>query len=205
MIDIKPIVAKNISQLRQKKGMTQLDLAEKLNYSDKAVSKWERGESLPDVGILLEIADLFGVSLDYLVTLDHKEEKKVKSPRRIRYNRTLITCIALILVWLIALSVFVLFSYIAPEKKWYWLTFVYAVPISMIVLLTLSSTWFKSKFNYLAISVMMWSGLASIHLSILSLGKNIWLIYLLGIPGQIIIILWSKIKLKNRVKPEQMH
>ena len=59
MTDLKPIFAENLAVLRKKKGWTQLELAERLNYSDKAVSKWERGESLPDVTILKQIADLF--------------------------------------------------------------------------------------------------------------------------------------------------
>ena len=64
MNDLKLIVAKNITELRKQHGMTQLQLAEKLNYSDKAVSKWERGESVPDVAVLVEIAELFSVRLD---------------------------------------------------------------------------------------------------------------------------------------------
>ena len=56
----------NIAAHRKRAGMTQACLAEKLNYSDKAVSKWERGESMPDVTTLVQLADLFGVSLDDL-------------------------------------------------------------------------------------------------------------------------------------------
>ena len=52
MEDLKQIFAENLSALRKKKGWTQMELAERLHYSDKAVSKWERGESLPDVVIL---------------------------------------------------------------------------------------------------------------------------------------------------------
>ena len=71
MEDIKSIIAENIVQLRRANGMTQIDLAEKLNYSDKAVSKWERGESVPDISVLKNIADLFGVTVDFLITADH--------------------------------------------------------------------------------------------------------------------------------------
>ena len=76
MNDLREIVAKNICELRREANMTQLMLAEKLNYSDKAVSKWERGESVPDVFMLKTIADLFGVTVDYLLTDDHREAKK---------------------------------------------------------------------------------------------------------------------------------
>ena len=76
MQDWKFIIAKNITALRQNRKMTQAELAEKLNYSDKAVSKWERGESVPDVLVLKSIADMFGVSLDYLLEADHEEKPK---------------------------------------------------------------------------------------------------------------------------------
>ena len=69
MEEVKDIVAKNIHELRKKNNMTQLELAEKLNYSDKTVSKWEKGENSPDITVLVEIANIFGVSLDYLVKL----------------------------------------------------------------------------------------------------------------------------------------
>ena len=202
MNDIKTIVAKNILQLRQKKGMTQIELAERLNYSDKAVSKWERGESLPDISTLVAVADLFGVTLDYLVRLEHKEEKKSKIKRLRKYNRGLIVGMAILLVCLIALSVFVVISLISTTMKYHWLVFIYAIPVSMIVWLIFSAAWFKSKYNYFAISALMWSGLLSIYLSILPIGENIWLIFLLGIPAQLIIIMWSKIKLKHKEKVE---
>ena len=60
MEDIKPIIAKNITALRQGAKLTQIELAERLNYSDKAVSKWERAESIPDITVLKTIADMFG-------------------------------------------------------------------------------------------------------------------------------------------------
>ena len=67
MNDIKSIVAKNIAELRQSNNMTQLELAEKINNSDKAISKWERAESSPDISVLVDIAAVFGVTVDYLI------------------------------------------------------------------------------------------------------------------------------------------
>ena len=78
--DIKIVIAKNIADLRLANGMTQLELAERINYSDKAVSKWERAESMPDIAVLTEIADLFQVSLDDLVRLKKPIEKASVSP-----------------------------------------------------------------------------------------------------------------------------
>lgn len=199
MVDIKATIAKNIARLRQDRGMTQFELAEHLNYSDKAVSKWERGESLPDVSVLLEIAKLFGVSLDYLVQEEHPEPvetgKKKADPLTSRYDRGFITGVSLVLVWFIALLAFVLISLIFEDARGQWLAFVYALPVCMIVWLTLNSTWFNTRVNYLIVSLLMWSGLISLHISLLLFAdKNAWLLYLLGIPGQIMILLWSRIK-----------
>ena len=199
MKDIKAIISKNITELRQSAGMTQLELAECLNYSDKAVSKWERGESLPDVSVLLEIANLYHVTLDYLVQEEHGAPVKQKRDFAHRYNRGFITGISVLLVWFVAMFFFVLISLVAPQVQFQWLAFLVAVPVSCIVWLVFNSAWFDVRVNYLIVSLLMWSGLASLHISFLALGINIWLIYLLGIPGQVIILMWSGIK--KRKKP----
>lgn len=197
MNDIKPIVAKNIAALRTSREMTQAQLAEKLNYSDKAVSKWERGESLPDVAVLTEIADLFGVTLDYLVRPEHDSkhaEAKRQSLRKIK-NRGLITGISIVLVWLVTTSIFVIISEV--ELHAYWLCFVYAAPATCVVWLVLNSIWFNRRRNFLIISLLMWSVLGSIYLTLLPLGYNVWLIFVPGGLGQIIIFLWSKLRYKS--------
>lgn len=193
MNDIKPIVAKNIAQLRQSRKMTQIELAEKLNYSDKAVSKWERGESLPDVSVLVMIADLFEVPLDYLVRAEHKLSKQ-ETASAPRYNHSMIAWVSVLLVWFIALFAFIIVSLASSETPFKWLAFVYAVPVTSIVWLVFNSVWFNPRRNYFIISLLVWSILASVHISILPAGLNLWLLYLLGIPAQLIILVWSMIK-----------
>jgi len=200
MKDIKPIIAKNILELRQANGMTQFDLAEKLNYSDKAISKWERGESCPDISVLLQISDMFSVPPVSLVREEStKEQLKAESKKVHRYNRSMITGISILLVVLVALFVFVVITLSVAEAKLQWLSFLYAVPTIMIVWLIMNSIWFNRRRNYMIISLLMWSLLAATHISFLTAGVNIWLIYLLGIPGQIIILLWSMIKKKKNM------
>ena len=195
MEDIKTTVAKNIAELRLLNNMTQLDLAQKLNYSDKTISKWERGESIPDVSVLAEIANMFGVTLDYMIKGDHTEEDiPAKEAIRHRYNRLAITGVAQGLVWFISLFAFILTSLIAKNATFQWLYFVYSVPVSFILLLVLNSIWFNARNNYLIISLLMWSILASVHISFWYFSVNISMIYLLGIAGQLMIILWSLIK-----------
>ena len=195
MNDIKMTVAKNITELRLLNQMTQLELAEKLNYSDKAISKWERGESTPDISVLVSIADLFGVTVDYLVRTENIDEK-VKSNKNAetKYNRKVITFIAQGLVWFIALFAFILTSLITEKSSFQWLYFVYALPIVSIVWLVFNSVWFNPRHNYFIISVLMWSALTAIYATFLFFGINVGLIYLLGVAGEIIIVLWSLIK-----------
>lgn len=192
---LKDVIAANIVLLRRDANMTQLELAEKLNYSDKAVSKWERGESIPDITVLKQIADLFQVSLDFLVQEEHpvKHEGKQTLRQRIR-NHGFITGICVLLVWLIATLVFVILDISMRNPTRHWLSFVYAVPVSMIVWLVFNSIWFKPHRNFLIVSLLMWSILISLYLSFLVFSSNLWQLFVLGIPGQFIILMWSRVR-----------
>ena len=208
MNNIKSIIAQNITDLRRAKGLTQLELAEQLNYSDKAVSKWERAESMPDVSVLVEIADLFDVPLDYLVRAEHPQKEMQPSEEvspdetSSQYRKEYIGGVSILLVWLIAVLVFVIITLSAKGAHCQWLSFIYAIPVSAIVWLVFNSIWFNPRLNYFIVSLLMWSVFLSIQLTLFSIGIHAGLIYLLGIPGQIIIVLWALIK-KPR-KPEEV-
>ncbi len=199
MTDVKQTIAKNITALRQSNKMTQIELAEKLNYSDKAVSKWERAESIPDVLVLKTIADLFGVTLDYLVQEDHTApaEPVLENSGRKYRNHTVVTTLSVLLVWLVVTLCFVSLDIICPEAKAKWLSFVYGVPVTMIVWLIFNSIWFNRRRNYLIISLLMWSLLASLFLTLTAAGYPLWKFFLLGIPGQIGIFVWSRFQRKG--------
>lgn len=202
MEDTKAILAKNITALRQNRKMTQLDLAEKLNYSDKAISKWERGESMPDVTVLKSIADLFGVSLDYLLSDNPDSQQPATEPApetmgHKRRNRKVTTCLSVLIVWFVATFSFVVLDVIFPQEWATWLTFIYAVPVSMIVWLVFNSIWFNRRRNYLIISLLMWTGLAAIFLTVTMGGFPMWKLFLLGVPGQIAILVWSRFQRRN--------
>lgn len=175
--------------------MTQLELAETINYSDKAVSKWERGESLPDIVTLKKIADLFGVTVDYLIT-EHEECEKPPVYTTERNNHIFITLIAVFGVWLIGTCIFA-FSGIFEHRLWF--AFVICVPISMIVLLIFNSIWGKKIYNMYAISALMWSSLTTIYLGFkLYATFDFWTLFIIGIPSQVIIFLCFRIKNVDR-------
>ena len=111
-IDVKLIISKNIIKYRKKMGLTQLELAEKLNYSDKTLSKWERGESMPDIVTLKQLADIFMISVDVLISTEDtiigfvpvKESKKIS-----KRNNFSIRLLSPGIVWFIAtISFFIL-------------------------------------------------------------------------------------------------
>lgn len=187
MKDIRRIVAANIAALRKNAGYTQAALAEKLQYSDKAVSKWESGASMPDAGVLMSIASLFGVTVDYLLQEEHAEEK-LPAASDVCRRHLIISLLAMALVWLIATAVFVFLTF-SPVEGPLWLTFIWAVPASLIVALVFNSIWGRRRRNYLYISLLMWTLLGAVYLTCLPF--NLWLLFVIGVPGQVIILLWA--------------
>ena len=200
---LKAIIAANIADLRKKNGMTQQDLAAKLNYTDKAISKWERGESIPDVMVLKQIADMYGVTVDYLLTDVHEEPKPAPAEepaddtlrkRQSLRTRGFVTGMSVLLVWIAALVLFIVFDTASLDYRSNWVVFACAVPASFIVWLIMNSIWFNRRRNYLIISLLMWSVLVLIYVPVLLFAdRNLWLIFSLGIPGQAIIIMWSRL------------
>ncbi len=190
--ELKQIIGKNIIDLRKKMGLTQAELAEKINYSDKAVSKWECGDAVPDIAVLKRLAEILNVTVDYLLQEEHEQKPVHETNKTIKRNQRIITALSVSLVWLISTLIFIVLGYTVPNISWHWLLFVYSCPVSLIVLLVFNSIWGKPRFNFAIITALVWLIIASIYLTFLDL--NLWMIFLIGIPSQIIIVLWSGIK-----------
>lgn len=193
MNQVKETLPQNLTRLRSEHNFTQIEIAEKLNYTDKSVSKWERGEAIPPVDVLKDLADLYGVSLDYLVTGVENDtyDRKYNSKTNNR-NKIIIMLLAVSLVWIVAT---VLFSYgIIFAEQVFWILFVAAVPFTFIVLLIFNCIWGKRKYTFIIVSFLIWSALASIYLTFLSFTYNLWAIFTIGVPLQIATILWSQLK-----------
>lgn len=158
--------AKKLVELRKKRGMTQLQLAQSLNYSDKAVSKWERGESIPDAYTLLKIAKLFSVPLDLLLDSDYtppeKSEKKINESfsQKVQGKKAehiFIPFIAALGTYFIASVVFFVFKNIPSVQSYAPLAFQYATVAVFIVLTVFSSLWWKRVWQCLCVSGIIWS------------------------------------------------
>lgn len=192
-MDDREIIAKNLVKLREANRLTQAELAEQLNYTDKAISKWERGESLPDVLTLKKVATILGSDVNFILQ-EHEDEEfvaKKKSLFKIQ-NRIAICALAVTVVWLIATLVFVYFKIYKQIDLWQ--SFVAGVPASSLVLFILLRRWYsKNKlFSFIIISTFMWSFIAFIYLS--SLYLNMWALFFIGVPIQIIFILAYRLK-----------
>ena len=211
---LKSRIGANIAAYRKQSGLTQVGLAEKLNYSDKAVSKWERGESVPDVLTMVQLARQFDITVnDLLIDPDElpgnpgKLEKAMtqvseKALKR-KANKNVILALSSTLVWFVALLAFVLLSSFDFLDPYSCLLFFYAVPANAIVLLSLRSAWHDFRWNKALISVMVWGTLLSVYVTLLTLFQyNFWKIFLLGIPGQIAVLLWFRMFHPGRHKEE---
>ena len=198
-------IGANIAAYRKRAGLTQAGLAEKLNYSDKAVSKWERGDSVPDVLTLVQLADQFGITVNDLLTdpnalptdSDSKLEKAMTQVSEMalkrKANKNIILALSSTLVWFVALLAFVLLSSFDFLEKYSCLLFFVAIPANAIVLLSLRSAWHDFRWNKALISIIVWGSLLSIYVTMqTAFGYNFWKIFLLGIPGQIAIFLWFR-------------
>jgi transcriptional regulator with XRE-family HTH domain len=174
------VVAQNIVKYRKYHNLTQASLAEKLNYSDKAVAKWESGESLPDAYVLYQLSQIFGITLNDLLS----QKKRAKMPVN-KLRSIIIPLLADCIVWLVTLLTFVTLSAVFEKHGRFWLCFITAVPLSFILFLVFSSIYKNPLFQFISITGIIWSTLVTLHLYIIDLTPVSYYVYYIGIPIQI--------------------
>ena len=189
------LVAKNLVAYRKHNNLTQLELAEKLNYSDKAVSKWERGECLPELYVLKQIADVYGVTVNDFFSERAKPKKNAKW-----LNAAFVPFLSTCIVWLVALVSFFIWSSIAPNANNRYLTFITALPITAIVFLVFSAVYKSYVCQTLSVTMLIWTVVLTLHLWIKPLFDGITMLYLVAIPVQIAMTLWYIYKAIARKK-----
>lgn len=207
--ELKLQIGNNIAAYRKQQRWTQAKLAELLNYSDKAVSKWERGESLPDVTILVQLAELFEITVNDLLVdpnavpeheagvVERAVGKAAEKAFKRKADKRVILHLSGLLVWFVALLVFVVLDAVKVNNSW--IAFVYAIPVDGVVRLSLRSAWRDFRRNQTLISLILWSGVLSLYLSLrIFAGWDMWKLFLLGIPGQLAVFLWFRLYRKNR-------
>ena len=190
MDERKATIASNLIKLRLAAGMTQAELGEKLNYSDKSISKWERGDVTTDVFVLMQIADIFGVDVDYLLKPHNEIAPAIYNTpaSEATYTTNMITLVTVLGIWTVALFVFVILWICGMVVG---LVFVYAVPVSLITLLVLNSVWNGGKKNRYIIAALVLSIIATVYLTFLR--RNLWQLWLLAVPSLLLVFLGARI------------
>lgn len=182
--NLKKLIANNMLTFRKRAGLTQAELAEKINYSDKAVSKWERGDGIPDVTVLCEMAEIFGVTLNDMVS-----ENAPKKVPPVRTTRIVITCLSVTIAWLVATIISIVLSIAVPTFGYGWLAYIYALPVSFIILVVFTAVWKRNVLLFMSVSGLIWTVLLSIYLS-LSFVPNMPLLFVIGAPLEFMAVLW---------------
>lgn len=199
MENISEVIGNNIKELRKFNKMTQYDLSEKLHYSNKTISRWESGEIIPDIKTLNELSELFNVPISKFFEKDLISKYKLSSKYKFQIsNKLAIALLYVCCIWLIAVLIFV--HYKLNYDTYVWQVFVWAVPVSSLVGLLFNKWWGKSKVNLVLLSIINWSTLASIFVSFYN--YKFWLVFLIGIPIQVAILLWINIA-KNNIEKKK--
>ncbi len=193
MDSIKDIIGKNLAELRRQNKLTQQQVADIFGYSGKAVSRWERGETLPDIEMLAKICEYYGVKLEYLL---QKEQPGGKNPYVIvkdTKSRLFITLFAFLSVWILASVIFVYSA--ALEIPRAWMIFIFALPVSGIVLYICNRHWGNRLFAFFIGTFLLWTSILAFYLWFIE--KNLWMFFIVGIPVQLILILILTLKGKD--------
>ena len=196
MDELKLVVASNLIRLRQNAGMTQAELGEKLNYSDKTVSKWERGESIPDAYVLTRLADIYGLTVNDLLRDDSAWQDPVEKARAAEaasaptFSSRVVTLVAIVGIWTMAVIMFVAFWLALDQLQW--LIFACAVPVSLVTLLVLNSVWNKGRHNMLIVMTLVAAIVTLVYLFMYRWKP--WQLFLILIPAELLVFLCFHIR-----------
>lgn len=196
--DIKQIIAKNLANLRKNKKITQTELAEQFGYSDKAISKWENGDTLPDIQTLYQLCEFYNVTLDFLVS-EQSFDEKIKYinhlNKRVIINNSLIELLYCSFVWILAVIIYV-YLYTFSEIN-YWQIFIWALPATTIVMLLFTKVWKQKLYTFIVRSLFFWTLVTACYIQFME--YNIWPLFFLMIPIQVALILTIAINDKLKI------
>lgn len=199
--ELKLVTAGNLINLRTGAGMTQAELGAKLNYSDKSISKWERGEAIPDAYVLTQIAELFGVSVDYILSSHDAWEPTVapEDPRQdVVYSTSVITAIAVVGVWTLALTAFVTLWLAVDQLRWQ--IFVAAFPVSVLTWMVLMCVFKRTRHLKYMVALFVLSIFVCVYL--LLLNRNPWQIFMIAVLAEVIVFLSFHVQKKPKKAAE---
>ncbi|MBO4703873.1 MAG: helix-turn-helix transcriptional regulator [Bacilli bacterium] len=187
------LLAKNLAYYRKASGLTQLELADKFNYSDKSVSKWERGEGFPDIFVLKSLADFYGITVDDFYQSEHKAVKVSQNKKR---KQTYLKLLSIGINWLVTVLTFfllnTLLSRFAPDAPFEpWLTFIYGTLTTGIILLVWEFIYHNRFLRMIATSIIIWTAALSLFLTFfVVMNLPLPLLFVVAIPLEVLEIIW---------------
>ena len=184
MENVKAIVSQNILKLRKENNLTQAELARRINYSDKAISRWEAGEVVPDLETIYALSEVFDVPVSQITEAHEEESADGKGNSRIG-QKVLSQVFLCCEIWFIFTALYVYMK--LSHQANIWQLFVWSVPACMLVL------WFfnrKEPMNILLFiysSVFVWTFITCIYLQLVD--SNPWYMFFIGLPAQGLLII----------------
>jgi len=200
-METKDIIAGNIIGLRKKKGLTQAELAAQLGFTDKAISKWERGLSLPDAPTLQELATFFGVDVNYLFTAHVYDPLDKESEQKLRRKEVWIKAIyigSLFLIFVILSAI--LLSAIADiyDETAKIRAYLFILPgLAFLALLINVAFGHNGRMNLILSSLLTWALADALYYF---LGHRLVLIFAIAAVIQIAIVLFPKLSTPKEKK-----
>ncbi len=199
---LKANFADNIKTLREKLGLTQVQLGEKLGFSDKTISKWENGDVMPDVATLDHVASYFNITVNDLI------EKRTSFELQKKKRHALIIACTFFGIMALACLCYLILNKIADVEK-DWLIFIFSPIVFCVSMTVLSAVFFDYKHVIIAISLLTWSICIAFFFAFLE--KSLWMLFLVGGALQVlyvivtfIIMLYKKKESKiNQIKNEK--
>jgi len=188
--NLRKTIKNNLIKYRKSAGLTQVQLAEKLGYSDKSVSKWEREEGVPDIYILKEIADLYGVTVNDLISENSYQTKTKDKIKKIlsQRNKFIISALVAVALWSIATALYVILDIFGVASRNLLVNiYIYCIPITCLILLVFNSIWGKKYLNLIFISGLIWTMTLSIYVTFPI--EKLSELFIIPIPLQILTIL----------------
>ena len=198
MNKLRDIIAANLIYLRKKNNFTQQELASKINYSDNAISRWERGEVIPTIETLEILSTFYGINVQDL--LDAQFVASHDKPQSgMVLKRIFIALFSISIVWFIALISYIYIDMFkesfGDNAKNTWLLFIAALPVSTLVGVFYNRMWGTKLLDLIIWSLFAWTLLTTIYLYFLVVtSQYFWLIFILGAPTQVALVLWYFIR-----------
>lgn len=199
-INLQELLANNLIYYRKASGLTQLELAQKFNYSDKSVSKWERGEGFPDVFVLKSLADFYGINVSDFYVKEHKAITLKHNQKRIQVYLQLLS---LGLVWVITVLTYMLLSVLLKDNSPFesWLVFLYGAVASFVVLIVWQSIYHLRFIRLFSVSLTIWSASVAFYFSFfVMMDLNLYLVFFVALPLQVLEVIWFLFRRKYHKK-----